>query len=152
MGYIEDFVSELAVEGKRIINIAFTQANYNKTRTQNLHDSYGSAVFLRGSLVESSISYLAPSAKKGVYNKHAGEIQKGKDEIAKFFKNYESQPTGIELVVAVAMFYGEYLEEGTHHEGGSKWKVISMATDEMEKLQKGIPNSQLYNIRRGKRL
>ena len=90
-------------------------------------------------------------ASVGRFNMYDGEVQKGRNEIAKFLRKYKAIENGIELVVAVAMFYARPLEEGTYANNGRKWKVISMAEDELRKLQSEIKGSSVNTIRKGKR-
>ena len=149
--YISSLISDLSDRGNSIIISAYKRANYSKNKTQNLHDSYGSAVYLDGILQRQSMRLMTASASVGRYNKYDGEIQKGADEIKKFFQRYKAINKGIELVVAVAMFYGQFLEDGTYADNGKKWKVISMAEDELEKIQREIKGSSIHTIRNGKR-
>lgn len=145
------FVNELAERGNKIIKSAYARSDYSKNKTQNLHDSYGSAVYYKGKLIESSIRYMDEKASVGRFNMYDGEVQKGRNEIAKFLRKYKAIENGMELVVAVAMFYARPLEEGTYAKNGRKWKVISMAEDELRKLQSEIKGSSVNTIRKGKR-
>lgn len=130
-----ELFKRLAEEGEKLIEKAFDSSDYRKDKTQNLHDSYGSAVFYNGSLVRGTERYLNPMAKVAKYNYYTNGMEKGRDEIRKFFKSYKPKSNGIELVVAVAMFYGEFLEK---KKGGIKRKyvVISGISEEIEQLAK----------------
>lgn len=139
-----EFFKSLADEGEILIEKAFNSSDYRKDKTQNLHDSYGSAVFYNGSLVSGTERYLNSMAKVAKYNYHTNEMEKGRDEIRKFFKSYKPKSKGIELVVAVAMFYGEFLEK---KKGGIKRKyvVISGISEEIEQLARKY-NGSVRNI------
>ena len=39
--YIDDLAKKLAIKGRNLIEKAYLEADYNKNKTQNLHDSYG---------------------------------------------------------------------------------------------------------------
>ena len=52
--YIDDLAKKLAIKGRNLIEKAYLDADYNKNKTQNLHDSYGSAVFYNGELYPNS--------------------------------------------------------------------------------------------------
>ena len=128
--YINQYAIRLANEGKKLIDRAFASADFNKNRTQNLHDSYGSAVYLNGALVERSIRTLPAQATKA--KKYKGNEIRGAEEIIKYFRSYKPK-SEIELVVAAAMPYGVVLEKG----GGGlrhKYKVISGINTEVGNL------------------
>lgn len=150
---VQMLISELAREGERAIYEAYESRDWNN-RTYNLHDSYGSAVYLKGRLVKSSVRYVGNElAKTGLsvgwkWNKPRSmpdyrgerrlpgdEVQmRGREEVMDFFSNYTPQSKGIELVIVAAMFYAGVLERG----GGNlkkKYRVISGATTTMNRLR-----------------
>ena len=119
----------LATEGGNLITQAVSSRDYTH-RTLNLHDSYGSAVYLNGKLVEKSVMLLGSKATKA--KSYKGSKLKGSEEIMKYFQSYKPK-SEIELVVAAAMPYGVVLEKG----GGGlrrKYKVISGINTEVGNL------------------
>ena len=119
----------LANEGGKLILQAVNSRDYTH-RTYNLHDSYGSAVYLNGKLVEKSVMLLGSKATKA--KSYKGSKLKGSEEIMKYFRSYKPK-SAIELVVAAAMPYGVVLEKG----GGGlrhKYKVISGINTEVGNL------------------
>lgn len=126
---IDRFVDMLADEGGKLITQAVNSRDYTH-RTYNLHDSYGSAVYLNGALVEKSVMLLGSKATKA--KSYKGSKLKGSEEIMKYFQSYKPK-SEIELVVAAAMPYGVVLEKG----GGGirrKYKVISGINTEVGNL------------------
>lgn len=126
---INKFVDMLATEGGKLILQAVNSRDYTH-RTYNLHDSYGSAVYLNGKLVEKSVMLLGSKATKA--KSYKGSKLKGSEEIMKYFQSYKPK-SEIELVVAAAMPYGVVLEKG----GGGlrhKYKVISGINTEVGNL------------------
>ena len=51
-------IKELTMYGEMVIKEAFETANFNKHRTQNLRDSYASAVFYEGKMVNGTMRTL----------------------------------------------------------------------------------------------
>ena len=126
---IDKFVDMLADEGGKLILQAVNSRDYTH-RTYNLHDSYGSAVYLNGKLVEKSVMLLGSKATKA--KSYKGSKLKGSEEIMKYFRSYKPK-SEIELVVAAAMPYGVVLEKGSSglkH----KYKVISGINTEVGNL------------------
>lgn len=126
---IDKFADMLADEGGKLILQAVNSRDYTH-RTYNLHDSYGSAVYLNGKLVEKSVMLLGSKATKA--KSYKGSKLKGSEEIMKYFRSYKPK-SAIELVVAAAMPYGVVLEKG----GGGlrhKYKVISGINTEVGNL------------------
>ena len=126
---IDKFVDMLATEGGNLIAQAMSSRDYTH-RTMNLHDSYGSAVYLNGKLVEKSVMLLGSKATKA--KSYKGSKLKGSEEIMKYFRRYKPK-SEIELVVAAAMPYGVVLEKGS--DGlKHKYKVISGINTEVGNL------------------
>lgn len=159
----QKIVKNLTEEGERIIKAAYNRKNW-KNRTYNLHDSYGSAVYVNGNLQRGSIRYVGnPKANPDKNDKELGDwsgertrtqkgsshaqfgktgdsryqkgdtiLAYGRDEINKFFNNYKPiNKNGIELVVAVVMFYAKILESG-------KYQVISSAVTDLSRIANQI--------------
>ena len=126
---IDKFADMLADEGGKLILQAVNSRDYTH-RTYNLHDSYGSAVYLNGKLVEKSVMLLGSNATKA--KSYKGSKLNGSEEIMKYFRSYKPK-SAIELLVAAAMPYGVVLEKG----GGGlrhKYKVISGINTEVGNL------------------
>lgn len=137
--YINQYAKYLADEGRKLIIKAYETANFDKNKTQNLHDSYGSAVYYNGKLIPSTKHLFTSRAVGGRYNTYSGEIEYGRQEINEFFDNYKPHTKGFELVTAAAMFYAEVLEKGTG-KLRRKYRVISgigSAMDELAAKTKG---------------
>lgn len=154
--FLRKLINELADDGARAIHFAFSSRGF-VNRTYNLHDSYGSAVFVNGSLYPETIRYvgnqMADSKKARELGNYSGErtwpnkygertytgdtvYAEGRKEVERFFLDYQSRGAskdGIELVIVAAMFYASILEGGR----GTlrrKYQVISGATNVMESL------------------
>lgn len=129
--YIKQYANALADEGKKLIDKAFETANFNKNKTQNLHDSYGSCVFLNGKEIQGTRRYVGRKAIQPRY-RPTGEAVWGREEIDKFFDSYRAKKKGWELVTAAAIFYAEELEKGIGLR--RKYRVISGLGSSMDSL------------------
>ena len=154
--FLRRIINELAYDGERTIRLAFSTRGF-VNRTYNLHDSYGSAVFVNGSLYPETIRYVGSrmaSEKRGKeMGNYSGErtwpdkqgkrtytgytiYAEGRKEVDRFFLDYQSKgssKSGVELVIVAAMFYASILESGK----GTlrrKYQVISGATNHMNYL------------------
>lgn len=132
---LQKYIKALSDDGMRLLISAFGSADFNKNKTQNLRDSYGSAVYYQGKLVKGTERYLASRATRGKYNPYTEEIEYGRNEIKSFFANYKPDSDGLVLIIAVAMYYGDILE---NQKGGlkRKYRVISGISSEMKDLAK----------------
>lgn len=110
--YINQCAKYLADEGERLIKAAFASATFNKNKTQNLHDSYGSCVFFEGKEVSGTRRYAGAKAATVGKKDRGGRTVYGRSEIDNYFNNYATKSDGFELVTAVAIFYGDILEKG----------------------------------------
>lgn len=147
--YIDRLAKQLAEDGKRLIEKAYSEADYNKFKTQNLHDSYGSAVFYNGSLYPNTKYFFTKSATTSKKDPYKNQQVTGREEISEFFDMYTPKDEGMQLVIAVAIFYGEILERG----GGGirrKYKVISMVGDDIRALAKEVEGAKIGIIQNGK--
>lgn len=145
--FLRKLINELADDGARAIHFAYTSRGF-VNRSYNLHDSYGSAVFVNGSLYPETIRYvgnqMADSKKARELGNYSGErtytgdtiYAEGRKEVDRFFLDYQSKgasKSGVELVIVAAMFYASILEGGR----GTlrrKYQVISGATNLMGSL------------------
>lgn len=130
---IQKLANKLADDGKKLINKAFLTANFKKDKTQNLHDSYGCAVYYDRKYVFGTKRLLSNRATEPRYNTYSGKNEYGYDEINRFLDSYRPVGDGMVLVIAVAMFYGEILEKGKGRLK-RKYKVISGVSSEIESL------------------
>ena len=108
--YTKNMVERLAVLGYKAMAYAYSKKSF-KHRTRNLHDSYGSAVFVNGKLAFGSIRYFG-----GVYSRKADKVTKktGRQTLDDFFQSYSggAKNNEIQLVVIAAMYYAGILEAG----------------------------------------
>lgn len=123
--YIQNVTNQLITDGSNLIKECRSNANFTN-RTNNLEDSYGSCVYYNGKEVFGSRRYVGHNAHEG--KKWYGETLYGKTEIDKFFTEYKPVMKGWELVLAVAMPYGEILEEKY------KYRVIAMSYDYLSRI------------------
>lgn len=131
--YIQKYAEKLADDGRKLINKAFLTADFKKDKTQNLHDSYGCAVYYKKMLVSGTKRILSQKATQPRYNKYSGQNEYGYNEINDFLDSYRPSGDGLVLVIAVAMFYGEILEK----KKGSlkrKYNVISGVSSDIKAL------------------
>ncbi len=136
--HIQDLIKFLSKEGQKIVDSQLQNKGYTH-RSHNLHDSYGWGVYLNGSLVESG--FPASQATEG--KKWYGETVKGREAITDFLKNKYKPHAGIDLVVAVAMPYGEIVEEKY------KYEVIATARNDVKRLASKFKNANFGVISKG---
>lgn len=140
-------VKSLAIEGKRIIDDAYETKTF-KDRTGNLRDSYVSAVFYKGRLVEDSVHFVGDEvAISDTYRTYkdsevGGEEEgtKGRQEAQKFLGKlqFSSRPSGITLIIAAAMFYSSLVE-------GRGFRVISHVSYELDEIKRRGYKVDLFN-------
>lgn len=121
---MSSIVQQLATLGYNALRFAYSKRGFNH-RTKNLYESYASAVFVDGNLVENSMRFITNNAASKPYGG-----KKGHQWAVDYFKSQHPRDKVTVLCVA-AMPYAEYLEEGTHR-GGYHIQVISAATDYLE--------------------
>lgn len=117
-------------------------------RTRNLHDSFGSAVYYNGVLIESSIRYIG-----GELSQKTDPLTKmtGRQTLNEFLhRSHFGRAKGeMVLVCVAAMYYTEYLEEGRHR-GKYKIQVISSARDYVEQnIDKYLNTKQRLIVYKG---
>ena len=122
-------IDELTMYGEMVIQEAFKTANFNKKRTQNLRDSYASAVFYEGKMVNGTMRTLG-SPLALVSKTWYGRKVRGRNE-AKRFLRHDYKPTiqGLSLVAIAAMPYREVLELRYKYRviSGANWMMRSLA-------------------------
>ncbi len=135
---ISELVKLLSREGQRIVDNQLQNKGYTH-RTHNLHDSYGWGVYVDKKLVASG--FPAVKAEKG--RKWYGETIKGREAITDFLQNKYKAHDGIDLVVAVAMPYGEIVEDKY------KYEVIATARNDVKQLASKFKNANFGIISHG---
>lgn len=99
-------ITFLAMIGEKAIQEAYQSRGFTN-RTYNLKDSYGSAVYYNGALLDDTIRYIGPPEAK---TKRLGKS--GREEVNKFFRDYSPTSKGYEIVVIATMPYAGELETG----------------------------------------
>lgn len=146
-GYLNNFATKLASDGEKLIQKAYTMADYDKNKTQNLHDSYGSAVYYNRKLYPGTKRFFTKKATTSKYDPYEDEYITGRRAIENFFATYRPATDDFQLVVAVAMFYGGIIEKGL--QGGQisrKYKVIMMIGDDVRELADKIGGARVEAI------
>lgn len=121
-----EIITILEQSGKDIINTAFEKANFNKSRTQNLRDSYAWAVFADGKNVSLGFESVNPKAKQLAYKQ--GNYFDGRTLAVESIKEHLPIQQGFELYIVAAIFYANILE------ASGKFQVISSANSDIEQL------------------
>lgn len=139
-------INSLAEEGGRIIKEAYESRGF-KNRTGNLHDSYVSAVFVKGRLQKDTIRYVG-AEMSSTYREYANstvggdvEATKGREEADKFLAKYQfakERQGGIVLVIAAAMFYSTIVER-------RGYQVLSQVQWELDRIASRGYNVTKYN-------
>ena len=122
-------VKDFTKLGYEAIMFAYQRRGF-KHRSRNLHDSYGSAVYVRGNLIRSSIRYVGGEVSRG---EDPHSHQTGRQALHEFLESnrfYASQGD-IVVVCVAAMYYAQYLEQGRHR-GAYEIQVISAARDYLD--------------------
>lgn len=115
-GRIAEILSKI---GYQVALEAYKKARFSGWQhdTYNLHDSYGSAVYINGVFVEGSMKYVnrARSRKNKNRTFRVGRalMGTGREALEHFFRHawVVRKSDTITVIVAAAMWYGEYLED-----------------------------------------
>ena len=134
-GFEQDMVAALTTLGYYAMMDAYGKHSFTH-RTRNLHDSYASAVYVNGNLIESSIRYVG-----GAISKEVDPVTKktGIETVNDYLHShrYGAANNEIVLVVIAAMYYAGILEAGDKNTGGrgpgAKYIVISPAREYINK-------------------
>lgn len=106
-------VEVLTTIGYQVALNAYRQKTF-QNRTYNLHDSYGSAVFVNGVLVNDSIKYVqrARWKKRDTHGHSIKGAKTGREALNRFFKSawIVRKQDYITVVVAAAMWYADIVE------------------------------------------
>lgn len=148
--YIDQLIDKLASDGGKLIKQAFTQADYDKNKTQNLHDSYGSAVYYEYKLIPRSKRFLERLATSSKYDPYENEYITGRRAVEEFLGQYRPTDDGLQLVVVVVMFYGSILEQGKQGGLGRKYKVITQIGDDVISLADKIKGAKVQIMQDGR--
>ena len=120
-------INYLASLGEMAIQVAYNDKGFTN-RTYNLKDSYGSAVYYNGALLDTTIRYIGPPEAK---TKRHGKS--GREEVNKFFRDYSPTSKGYDIVIVATMPYAGELETG----GGQlkrKYHVMVGARELLERV------------------
>ena len=118
----KDMIRALRDLGYKAMKDAYAKRRFTN-RTGNLHDSYASAVFINGEIVQSTLRYLDnPMSKKRDSRTGKNGHQTAKDYMATH--KFGAKNNEIVLVVIAAMFYAGILENAPFYR-----YVISPARD-----------------------
>lgn len=128
-GFEQDMVEALTTLGYYAMMDAYGKHSFTH-RTRNLHDSYASAVYVNGKLIESSIKHLRGSI--GFKRDHVTG-KTGRETVLDYLHShrYGAANNEIVLVVIAAMYYAGILEAGgmkrvkTGNKEGPKTKLVS---------------------------
>lgn len=106
--FTRDTVQALSTLGYRAMMDAYAKRGFQH-RTRNLHDSYGSAVYVDGVLIEKSIRYVGGILSRKVDPKTK---KTGRETLEDYFRSHRFGATKHEIVVIVvaAMYYTGILE------------------------------------------
>ena len=149
--FTRDLVNALAKLGGEAVLYAYRKKSF-KNRTFNLHDSYGSAVYVNGVLQEGTMKYAggqmshrpgflkqtggAPKKKRsklGARNYRYGK--NGRDVLHVFFrgnewyKGHKFGKSGIVLVVVAAMWYAGMLAKKGYRVTGAATEYLNRNMD-----------------------
>lgn len=141
--HISELVNLLSREGQKIVDNELSKVDYTY-RTLNLRDSYGWGVYLDGKLVRKGYTANSPGVKKKWY----GEDITGYEAIVEFIERKYKPHPGIDLVVVVAMPYGEILQDGA----GSvkkKYEVINLSRNALKDLSSRFKGANFGIISHG---
>ena len=130
-GFEQDMVAALTTLGYYAMMNAYGKHSFTH-RTRNLHDSYASAVYVNGRLIDSSIRYVG-----GFLSREVDPTTKktGRETVNDYLRSHKFGATNNEivLVVVAAMFYTGILEGGDKNTGargpGQRYIVISPARE-----------------------
>lgn len=133
-GFEQDMVAALTTLGYYAMMDAYGKAvnptSGWKHRTRNLHDSYASAVYVNGRLIDSSIRFVG-----GVLSRKTDHVtgKTGRETVLDYLHSHRFGATNNEIVLVViaAMYYAGILEAGgmkrvkTGNKEGPKTKLVS---------------------------
>lgn len=141
-------INEIRGELIWLVNRAYETSDF-ESKSGNLVDSYGAALYYDKQLVNNGIAYLEP---KATANKEwYGSMISGHNEMIRYFRDYKPKKNGITVVLIAAMPYAEVLERGGAKDGSftleRKYKVITGANSLMQELADRI--SAKFGRKRG---
>lgn len=140
---ISELVRFLSKEGQKIVDNELSKVTYTY-RTLNLRDSYGWGVYVDGKLVNKGYTANSPGIKKKWYS----EDITGYEAIVEFIEQKYKPHPGIDLVVAVAMPYGEILQDGDGNVK-KKYEVINLSRNALKDLASKFKNANFGIISHG---
>lgn len=132
---LQHLIDEMTKDGAEAIQRAYDTKTFTN-RTMNLRDSYASAVYLDGRLLEDTIRFVdggsAQATKPRIWK---GREIYGRQEVYRYLKAYPPKTRGLSLKLVAAMPYSAVLEGRRNVEWGVyDYKVIKGAEKEMRNL------------------
>lgn len=121
-------INELAMYGEMVMKEAYNTRDFNN-QTFNLHDSYGSAVYYEGKMVNGTLKTLG-TPQAVVSKEWYGVKIRGRKAVTDYLKNeYKPTSKGLSLVVVAAMPYRDVLELKYKYRviSGANWMMRSLA-------------------------
>lgn len=143
---IDKIVDYLAGQGKKIIHDAI-QTKDTRQRTQNQNDAYGWAVYYNGREMRRGYWTSAPQAneKRNGWANAGINPGYGREDLVKYFDEYQHKSNGFQLIVVNAVFYTAIQEAG----GGRlkhKYRIITQEFSNMEEAGRGVSKTFTVNL------
>ena len=144
---IDALADSLLEDGIALINKA-KHTNETQTRTFNMQDAYGCAVYFNGKIIRKGYANNSPIAMKphNGWKRHGIQPSYGRGDLEKFFSTYKPPTNGIFLVCVNAVFYAPILEDGAQSKLKVKYRIISQVDNEFDKLARKY-KGKLYDLR-----
>lgn len=125
---LNEMIKELTMYGEMVMKEAYNTRDFTN-RTYNLHDSYGSAVYYNGQMVNGTLKTLgSPQATES--KTWYGKKLRGRQVVTDYLRNeYKPSGKGLSLVVVAAMPYRDVLEIKYKYRviSGANWMMRSLA-------------------------
>ena len=143
---IDKIVDYLAGQGKKIIHDAI-QTKDTRQRTQNQNDAYGWAVYYNEREMRRGYWTSAPQAneKRNGWANAGINPGYGREDLVKYFDEYQPKSNGFQLIVVNAVFYTAIQEAG----GGRlkhKYRIITQEFSNMEEAGRGVSKTFTVNL------
>lgn len=169
--FMRDLVNALAKLGGEATLYAYRKKSYTN-RTFNLHDSYGSAVYVNGVLQERTIRYAGGqmSHRPGILKQTSGTSKKRRSKLGQryyrygkngrevlhvffrgndYYKGHKFGKSGIVLVVVAAMWYAGMLAKKGYRVVGAANEYLNSHLDAVVTevcKQHGVPKKYVRTL------
>ena len=147
-------IDYLAAQGQRMVDEAYRSKDA-QDRSGNMHDAYGWAVYVNGSVVRKGDAgtQMSQEIHKG-WAKHGIPADTGRGYLEEFFATYQDVPQkGMALVVVNAVYYASILEEGAQGrpavQQATQYRIISQVADTMYDIKRNFKGSIVKAISPG---